>query len=101
MVVGATASYSLDLSFPQLRPPPRLVLEVDRRRHVDEGQADEFREPPGLLLERAGADDVTSPRHRLFDRAEHDRDVRPQTDRVGDPMALEPLVGRDLVRTEN
>ena len=39
--------------------------------------------------------------HGTLDRAEHDRDVRPQPERVSDAVGLEPLVGGHLVATDH
>ena len=80
---------------------PTLVLEVDRRGHVDEGQRHELGEPARLALQRPGADDVAGPRVGLLDGAEHDRDVGAETDPVGRAVGVEPLVGGDLVGAED
>ena len=57
--------------------------------------------PPVSSWSVAGHDEVPRPRPRLLDRAEHDRDVAAQPDRVGGAVGLEPLVGRDLVGAED
>ena len=83
------------------RAPAGLALQVDRRRHVHERQADELGEAAGLLLQVAGDDEVPGPRPGLLDRAEHDRDVAAQPDRVGGAVGLEPLLGVDLVGAQD
>ncbi len=72
------------------RPPPRPVLEVDGRRHVDKGERDELGEATRLVLERPCGEHVAGPRSRRLDGAEHDRHVRAEADPVsssGGPRA--------------
>ena len=83
------------------RPPPRLLLQIDGRCHVDERQGDELGEPARLLLERPRAHHVARPVHRPFDGAEHDRDVRPQSERVCRAVGLQPLLRIDLVAADH
>src|SRR5699024_12862670 len=54
-----------------------------------------------VVLDIVSSNDVTCPRSGLFDRTEHDRDVRSQSDAMRDAVGFEPFVGIDLVRAEN
>ena len=57
--------------------------------------------PPVSFCRAERTQDVPGPVDGLLDRPEHDRDVASQADLVGDAMCLEPLVGGDLVRTQD
>ncbi len=87
--------------FAERRTAPSLVLQVERCRHVHERQRHELGEPTGLALKSPGAHHVACPVHGLFDRAEHDGDVRLQADLVRGAMGEQPLVGVDLVGAQH
>ena len=79
----------------------RALLEVDRAPHVHERQGNELGEPTGLLLQRTGARDVARHVHRALHGAEHDGDVRTQTDAVREAVRLQPLLGVHLVGADH
>ena len=82
-------------------PTARPLLEVDRAGHVHERERHELGEAAGLLLQRPRAHEVAGDVHRALDRAEHDRDVGAQADRMGKPVGLEPLLGVHLVGADD
>jgi hypothetical protein len=53
-----------------------------------------------MCTNESGTNSVKPP-VSLLDSAEHDRDVRTETDAVGDAVALEPLLRVDLVGAEH
>ena len=83
------------------RSAPRVLLQINRRRHVHKRQADELGEATRHLLQRTGTQHVTRPTLGVLDAAEHDRDVRAQAHFVRRRMTVEPLISGDLVGTQN
>src|SRR5437588_4924972 len=77
-VVGDAAHGMHEQVLAERGPAPRLALQVDRRRHVHEGEGHELGEASRLLLEGPGANHVSGPVHGPLHGAEHDRDVRAQ-----------------------
>ena len=77
------------------------------RRHVHERERHELGEAARLLLQLTGAHQVPRDVHRALHVAEHDRDVRPQADRVrerGAPRATprcSTLSGQMTARTSS
>ena len=83
------------------RAGPGPVLEEDRGRHVHERERHELGEPARLLLQVARPHEVAGDVDRALDVPEHDRDVRPEPDRMRDAVGLEPFVRRDLVGADD
>ena len=86
---------------PERRARPGPPLEVERRGHVHERERHELGEAAGLGLQGPGPHQMAGDVDRRFDVAEHDGDVRAQTDLVGAAVRVEPLVGRDLVGADD
>ena len=85
---------------PEGRTATGFLLEIDRAGHVHERQADELREPAGLLLECSSAKEVMNPVLRALNRPEHDRHIASEADGMGDAVGFEPFLGVDLVGAE-
>ena len=86
---------------PEGRAAARTLAQVDRARHVHERKRNPFGEPAGALLQLTRRHDVVRPVLGLFDRSEHDRDVRVQAHRMRRLMAFQPLGGVDLVGAQH
>ena len=68
---------------------------------MHEGQRDEFRETTRAVVEISRCQNVGNPVFGVFDASEHDRDVRPQPERMRRFVDHQPLVRRHLVRTQD
>ena len=83
------------------RSAPRVLLQINRRRHVHKRQANELGKPTRHLLQGTGTQHVTRPTLGVLDAAKHDRDIRTQAHFVRRRMTVEPFVSGDLVGAQN